>query len=208
MTETHYKVYTDGLETYYAQHAQSDPSDVNNTTRGDTFSITLKFPKDTSLTIPSGGSTTINTGETSVQSNIVVNGTLTVNGVLVVYESITNNGEINNNGEIIRLENPREALYSYDQHAGSYSILETLSNKRAFSTRLPTNTAYESLVVGIEPATDLQDKNISGVWGLVTNITDGRTRPLTNNTIEIELEILAQYDEYNTIDDVTTDLEV
>jgi len=63
-------------------------------------------------------------------------------------------------------------------------------------------------VVGIEPAQELQTQSVQGVWGLISGITDNRSRPLTNPQIALEVRILDEFGEYSDITSVQSDLRV
>jgi len=43
---------------------------------------------------------------------------------------------------------------------------------------------------------------------LISNITDARTRALTNDVITLEIDVLAELSEYSDIESVQTDLEI
>jgi len=211
----YYKIYTERY-TFYAQHVQTDPSDTNNRTRGGTATFDLQIQKqpDDNLTISSGSSKTISSGETVAVQDLVVedNATLTINGTLTAHGTVNNSGTINTqDGTLNVLGRPPNAfakLLEYDRHAGSYSLESTLDNTQRYKERLPTSPNVQSLVVGLEPATELQNDDIEGKWGLISNVTDSRTRATTNNVITVEIDILADFVEYSDVNSVQTDLAI
>jgi len=193
---TRFVIQTKSNGVFLAEYATNSASEVNNQTRGATATFELEVQEDRPLTIESGETYTIDSGETEYYTNVTVNGTLTVNGELFTNE-LTNNGTINNNGTItVRTGyvNDVGELLSYDRFSGSYTPLETLGNKYPYSERI--DNSIDSLVFGVEPSDQLQTEYVNGVWGIVDNITDSRNQPLSTNRITIDLTILAQLDEY------------
>jgi len=87
-------------------------------------------------------------------------------------------------------------LLEFDRHAGSYSLNPTLGNDRKYRENIPSSANINSLLVGINPATELTNEDIAGVWGLVSNASDNRTRALTNPVVSLEITILSEYSEY------------
>lgn len=208
---TWYKVYLDGFE-FYVRHVQSDPSDINNRTRGGATPFNLSVPQSPdNLVISSGETHTVEAGTVEVWNDVTVDGELTVNGILVVYGTLDSvDGTVNSeHGTIDTLtQNPFSRLLAHDRHAGSYTLTETLGNAQKYKERLPASPNINSLVVGLEPATDLSDRDIAGKWGLISNVTDNRTRALTNPVVTLEIDILAEYSEFNDVAAVKTDLEI
>lgn len=99
-------------------------------------------------------------------------------------------------------------LLEYQRHAGSYTINDTLSNTQQYRLTIPDSANIGSLLWGIEPDTGLSNRHITGVWGLVSSITDGRTTALTHPVLEVELDVLAEYGEYASRSDVETALKI
>jgi len=214
MSDVYYQIHTESNGVLIGQWAETDPEQLNNRTRGSTATFDLHVPTDSDdLTVASGTSQTIPAGETRIVRNLVVesNATLTVNGLLIVQgtSNVEETGQIDGTGTIDILSGSADVidtLLSYDRHAGSYTLSGTLNNTQRYKERLPANPNVESLVVGLEPASGL--RNIAGKWGLISNVSDNRTRPLTNPLISLEIDILADYAEYSTITDLQTDLEI
>ncbi len=192
----YYKVET-SQGVLYAQHVQSDPADINNRTRGDGLEINLSVPQS-DLTISTD--TTIGASEFVVTQNLtvesgnelIINGTLIVHGTVNTEENATidtQDGTLN----ILSIGDPQNALLDYDRHAGSYTLSNTLNNTQRYKERLPNSPNVSTLVVGLEPATELQNDEIAGKWGLISNVTDSRTRALTNPLVTLEIDILGDF---------------
>lgn len=212
MSQTWYKVYLDGFG-LYAQHVQSDPSDINNRTRGGTLPITLSVPENVTqdLVVSSGDTYTVESGTIEIWNDVTVDGTLTVNGILVVYGTLNSvDGTVNSvDGTVANQSaNPFTKLLDHDRHAGSYTLNGTLGNTQRYKERLPSSPNINSLVVGLEPATDIANREVAGKWGLIGNVTDNRTRPFTNPVVTLEIDILADFSEYADVTAVKTDLEI
>jgi len=206
-----YKVYLDGFS-FYARHVQSDPSSTNNRTRGGGAEFNLSVPQNPgNLTVASGETYVVESGTIQVWNDVTVDGTLTVDGILVVYGTLNSvNGTVNSaDGTVANQSaNPFTKLLDHDRHAGSYTLNGTLGNAQKYKERLPASPNINSLVVGVEPATGLQDRDIAGKWGLISNVTDDRTRPLTNPVVTLEIDILADFSEYSDVTSVKNDLEI
>jgi len=211
MTQTWYNVYLDGFG-FSAKHVQSDPAEINNRTRGSSTTFNLYVPENPDdLVVASGETYEVPSGTVQVWNNITVDGTLTVNGLLVVYGTVNSvDGTVNVvGGGINNLStNPATELLKYGRHAGSYSLTETLNNTQRYKERLPSSPNINSLVVGLEPATDLQKRSVRGKWGLISNVTDNRTRPFTNPVVSLEIDILADYAEYSDVTAIQNDLAI
>jgi hypothetical protein len=198
--------------TLTAEHAQSDPNELNNRTRGSTATFDFLIPLGTTtLTVASGDTYTVSAGTTEKYNNADIDGTLVIEDTaeLVIFGTLDNDGTINNNGSLTLTSGTAGGfanLIDYDRHAGSYSLNETLNNTQRYKERLPSNANISSLVVGIEPAGELQNKEVQGKWGLISNVTDNRTRALTNPVLTLEIDILADYTEYSSVSDVQTNL--
>jgi hypothetical protein len=121
------------------------------------------------------------------------NGTITGSGTLKVNEKFA--------FELADVE-------QYSTYAGKYSLNETLGSAQKYTELLPDTAGIDSLLVSVEPSSTLQDKTINGYWGLIENITDTRNRPLSNNQVDMTIQILAPKDEYSDRTAVQSDLEV
>lgn len=99
-----------------------------------------------------------------------------------------------------RFEVPKSELtklFDYQRYAGGFTTYQEENTDYFYLEHLPDTATVESLVVGIEPSTDLED--ITGVWGLVTSVNDVRNSPLNTNQVEIELYVFAQFATFDTI---------
>jgi len=190
-----------------ATFAASDPAELNNVTRGETTTLNLYFTEN-KLLVESGEAHTVPSGGIEVYDEVENNGTLTVDGELIAYTKLENNGMINNNGTISVVANGLEKLLAdYNRVAGDFAVIESITSAQNFREQIDSNVV-NSLVVGIEPAQELQTQSVQGVWGLISGITDSRSRPLTNPQIALEVRILDEFGEYSDITSVQSDLRV
>ena len=93
----------------------------------------------------------------------------------------------------------RDNLLEYQRHAGSYTINDTLNNTRRYRETIPGNTAVESLLIGIEPNSELKAAGVRGFYGLVRSISDARTPAFTNPAVNLEVDVAAGYSEYSSL---------
>ena len=209
MVKTSWTVRTESNVDFVSDGILSDPSETNVITRGDTATYVLNNTQ-TMLTVPEGETYTIKSGETERYVTVVVNGTLEINGTLEV-EEIDVNGNITGSGT---LATGTESAFDFDDlepystYAGKFSLMETLGSKQPYNELLPSSVDINTLLVAVIPNSDLQSKNVNGYWGLIENITDDRNRPLSNTRVELEITVLAPFDEYADHAAVQTDLEV
>jgi len=197
-------------QTFYISFIETDPNEANNRTKGATVALSLTPLDGETLTVNSGETYTVESGTLEAYNVVDNDGTIVVesNATLVVYETFYNDGTVQNDGTV---KTPQESvgdLFQYDRHAGNYALENTLKNNYYYKERIPTNANIGSLVVGIEPDNSLQSDKIGGVWGLVDNVIDERNPILATPQIGLEVTILAEYSEYNSVSDVQTDLEI
>ena len=209
MVNTEFTLGTGQNTAIIANGIVSDPSETNTITRGDTATYTfLNALKQ--LKIDVGETYTVPSGETERYDLVVVDGTLEINGTLEADE-VDNNGTITGSGTLKVNEKFAFELADVEQYstyAGKYSLNETLGSAQKYNELLPDTAGIDSLLVSVEPSSDLQDKTINGYWGLIENITDTRNRPLSNNQVDMTIQILAPKDEYSDRTAVQSDLEV
>jgi hypothetical protein len=105
-------------------------------------------------------------------------------------------------------ESTLDTLLAYDRHAGSYALQGTNKNTQRYKERLPSGANINSLVIGLEPDTELQNDDIVGKWGLISDVADSRSQALTNPVATIEIDVLADYSEYADVTAVQNDLEI
>jgi len=207
---TEYTLHTADTQ-FRAEHIQTDPSDANNRTRGDTATFDIHLSGLGDLVVPSGDTYTVSAGTTEIVGDVDLDGTLVIEdtATLIVYGIFDNDGTLINNVTPKAFSNGQLGyLLGYDRHSGSYTLRGTLNHTQRYKERLPDAPNRDSLVVGIEPSDSLEDRNVIGKWGLISNVTDSRTRALTNPVVTVEVDILADYDEYSTISDVQNALAI
>lgn len=198
---TNFKIRTKSNGLLVGKFATNDPAEVNNITRGDTASFELHFDDSGSdLVVNSNESYTVESGTVEGFDGIIVNsgGELTINGELI-GNSLTNNGTINNNGTLTINAGTitgYDTLLEYDEFAGKYSLSETLNSEQRYKERLPTGINIDSLVLEITPSPDLQSEHIEGIWGIIENVSDDRPSALSINRITVEVQILAELEQY------------
>jgi len=209
MVDTTFTIHKAGGTTVIADAATSAPRDSNRINRRETVSYTFRNLV-TRLSVESGESMTIPSGETRTVDVADVSGTLTVDGRLECDGLVVQGGTLTGSGTVD--VNERYALElvdlrRYREFAGEFSVLDTLNATKKFSETID-ETVLSTLVVGIEPSDELQARGIPGVWGLVEQIRDERSAPLNRNGLSIRVRVLAPFSEYTTISDVTTTLKL
>lgn len=199
--------------------------DVNGTIRIDQLSIEDGSTLDADVTAVDLGGETIAVDETLYKTEVIVPAgeTLTVNGTLET-EAITINGTVDGTGEIDIQDFDRtptdgvvdvnekytlelEDVNKFAPFAGKYSIAETLSANQFYRENIDT-TEIDTLLVGVEPDTDLQDNDIRGYWGLIDRIQDNRNQPLGTIRVGLDITVLAPYSDFNDHTDVQNSLEL
>jgi hypothetical protein len=187
MTNILFRIQTVSNGEILSKFAVSDPQTI---VRGETAEFSLSFDFDdlvvsSSVTIPPGTERRVASVTIRDRGELNVEGTLTVVG----------------DGQL-------DTVQDYGLHAGSYSVLETLSNRFKFRDRLPSSAPINSLLVKIEPATDLQNRDVDGCYGLITGVTDERPRSLTTSRATVQVDVLARLSEFSTLTDAKNALEV
>jgi len=99
-------------------------------------------------------------------------------------------------------------LRSLADYAGQYAPIPSVNGVQNYLSQLPSRATVNSLLVGIEPDSDLQNQGINGVWGLVDRGADERNQPLSNHAYTLEVRVLSEYSEYADHNAVQSDLEV
>lgn len=133
---------------------------------------------------------------------LVIDGTLQAN-------EVDNNGTIDNNGTLrtVGSGGAISKLLAYDDFAGKYSLLEMLNGIQKYREQIPSD-AVDSIVIGIEPSQTLKNRNITGVWAIIDDITDTRPAALSDTRLEFSVTILAEYSEYDDHSALEADLNV
>lgn len=206
--QTGYTVYINDNTTLEADVVTSSLSVSNQIARGESVEITLR---DVDLQLIVGDGETVVIDDTQEINRVKINsgGTLTVDGTLRADE-LGNQGTLNVNGTLTVSESvgvELEGIRQYREYAGNATLTETIDGTQRFSETIDTG-ALDSLVIGIEPNSDLKNRGIPGVWGVVDSVSDSRNRQFSTNAITLSLKVLAPYSEYNTVSGVTNDLRI
>jgi len=127
--------------------------------------------------------------EGTLQANIVVNG-----GLVTVTT-----------GEIIATSDGLNQLLQYGDYGGAYSQQETISSRVKIKERLPTDADVDSLILSIEPSDTLKNKDVTGIWAVVDEVTDTRPLSLSTSRLELSVTVLAELSEYSTRYDLEAD---
>jgi len=88
--------------------------------------------------------------------------------------------------------------------AADYGLTEV--NVPWYREQLPARAAVDSLVVQLEPSTELSSYDVPGFWGLVTGGDDSRETTLSQERLVLELVVLADADQYTDHTDIENDL--
>lgn len=132
--------------------------------------------------------------------------TLTINGTLQ-GEKLVNNGTVDNNGTlIIDGGDTQGVINAFIEWAGQYNTLTMVNGVRKYSDRTPTSAAVDTLLIGIEPDTALQNQEVNGVWGLVESFEDARDAPLAQGRYSVSVFVLGEYGDYTDHSAVETEL--
>jgi len=204
---TEFEVHTSDTESIVADFVLSDPSEINTIARGETATYTFGEVLK-SLTVDAGKTVTIESGEDVKYDFVTVNGTLVINGELTA-DQVDNNGRIDLNGTLNVNEKfgfELAEIEIYSTYAGKFNVSETLASQQRYSENIPSSAEIDTLLVGVEPKGSLTDETLNGYWGLIENVTDERVRALSNNEVEIQIRVLAPYDEYANHTAVENDL--
>lgn len=187
----------------------NSPREINRLTRGETATLRLLDPSDT-LLVQTGDTVTISQGDTETYDIVEVESgaTLDIDGTLNINERLINNGTVDNDGTISIQDGEKSDVTEYARYAGKYTVAETLGSEQKYRERLPSDASVSSLLVKFEPESSLQDRQIPGVFGLISAVTDTRPPALSQNEFEVEIQILTTTQEYSTLTDVRNDLEV
>jgi hypothetical protein len=88
--------------------------------------------------------------------------------------------------------------------AADYGLTE--ANVPWYREQLPARADVDSLVVQLEPSTELSSYDVPGFWGLVTGGDDSRETTLSQERLVLELFVLADSDQYTDHTAIETDL--
>lgn len=208
MTDTTYKVHTKSNGTLIGEFNSAGP---NITTRGQDVEFTLWLPpSDSDLVV----SDSVTIAGTNAYDTITVEsgGTLTITGTGNVYTGeVANNGTIDNQGTLVinsSFKGSFENVIQYGDYAGKTTTVELLSGEHRYREFVSASPDIDSLLVGIEPSNDLQNKDITGVWGVISGVSDPRGPALNTHRYTITITILAEYSEFSDHNSAETTLKV
>jgi hypothetical protein len=88
--------------------------------------------------------------------------------------------------------------------AADYGLTE--ANVPWYREQLPARADVDSLVVQLDPSTELSSYDVPGFWGLVTGGDDSRESTLSQERLVLELFVLAAADQYTDHTAIETDL--
>jgi len=208
MVDTSFQIHTKNQGTIVARHTDSNPYKL---TRGDTITLNLWLP-DSEDDLLVSSNTTIEDGAVYGSVTIEPGATLSVPiGGTLYAGTITNNGTIDNDGTIVindGITNGWEDMREYGDYAGSYTTIEKLNGDYNYREFIPSAASVDSLLIGVEPSSDLKNKDLNGVWGLVDSVSDTRNTALNIDSYEYTIRILAEYSEYADHPTAETNLKV
>lgn len=158
-------------------------ADWPTVTRGETVTLRFWFDSDNTddtLLVEDGESYTVGAGDTETYQRVIVEdgGTLTVNGTL----NATEDG-------LFR-------LLQYLDWAGAVATGQGENHVPWYRDQLPGGYV-PTLALGFEPHGDLQERSVTGLWGVVVGGSDERNAPLTNWQVELDVFVLAEFREYS-----------
>lgn len=164
--------------------ATSLTSDWPTVTRSETQTLRFWFNNPDvrdSLVIEDGESHTIPSGESETYRRLVIEdgGSLTVDGDLTIEAG------------------GLWTLLQYLDYAGAVATGEDGAHVPWYRSQLDSRADVGSLVLGIEPSSDIEDRSVTGLWGVVTGGRDVRNSTLTNWQLELEVFVLAEYREHS-----------
>jgi len=199
--------------------------DVNGEIKIDTLEIDGGTVDIDSERLDLGGET-IPDGTTRYESPVIVPSgeTLEIDGVLETKDIVID-GTVTGEGELKVIDDGRpnttgvldvnekyaiglDDVQDYTPYTGDYTISETLVSTQKYVENLSSDAQINTLLVGVEPDTNLSDEEIRGYWGLIQNITDDRTQALSNTRVTLDIDVLAPFENYADHTAVQNDLEL
>jgi len=189
-------IHRENGNTIVVEALLNEPSGVNQLTRGETAELTVFEAEERLITLTDK---TIETGEVKNLSAVIIdeNATLTVNGTLNTGRIEIINGTLDNNGTVtVDGETGGMDILTYADRAGSFATQNTLDATVKFREFLPDTGDLTSLLVGVEPANDLQEEDIPGIWGLIESVEDARRPVLNAEEITVEIRVLSRWQDF------------
>jgi hypothetical protein len=206
MPQTYLEIRTRG-ENIWAAGATTPPDAVNRLRRGDVATVALRFPR-TARTISTD--TTVATSAQLVADTLTVESgtTLTIDsgGVVIVYDTLDNNGTVDTDGTLVVVDDSLPRALDFGQFAGSFTTRRLRAGEIRYHERVPSSAAVDSVLVGINPAPDLTE--VRGVWGLVSDVRDRRNTTLQRPVVQLEVTVLADFDDFADLNAVKDTFEV
>lgn len=208
--QIHWKVQSKDNGTFVANANFANPNQIR---RGGTASFTFDIPDADSFNTDKtySSDTTVPTAEVVTWNDVTIDSgvTVTVDGVLQAT-SITVNGtlDVTSTGEVITSTADFGLVQLFREWAGSKAQQRMLDGAVKAKSQLPANISLSSIIVGIEPAGDLKDSDIRGVWAILDRVDDGRVPALTNNEYRFEATVLASFDDYGDHPGLEADLQL
>lgn len=89
-----------------------------------------------------------------------------------------------------------DVVKKYRDYDGSVSVNELLNGDARYRDYIPTGATVSSLLVGIEPSTDLQNKDVPGIWGVIEELQDRRNTALSTNRLSVSVRVLSPFERY------------
>lgn len=104
-------------------------------------------------------------------------------------------------GGVYTAQDRYESILDYirSAHLSTINLYETQGRPR-YEERLPDAATVDSLVVDIQPGDDVHD--VDAVWAIVTGGTDVTSPIAASYQLELEVVPLAEYDVYDSRQDV------
>lgn len=204
---TGYTIHTAG--TSVIPPPDYNTANPNDWTRGSTTPFTFEFGQFTD-TLTVSGSHTVSSGESEVYRTVTVEvgGTLTIESDATLQcDFLDDQGTVDNQGNLLIIGSDG-AFREYAEYAGKYTTNRTLNSNEAYKDFIPTTLNIDSLVWGIEPDQSLKDDDIVGIYGLVDSVQNQRNMPLSTNRYQVDIYVLALFDEYENIQTLQEDLEL
>lgn len=195
------------MANYYKLHtknngavvARGNYTSTNAATVGASNNYTFHILKDRGDKTFSSDDTTPS-NKAHLYGNVTINSgvTLTVNGTLLCT-TLTVNGTLDNNGTVTvdsDLEGDIATILPYSEWAGNYNTNTMIDGTIKYTDRIPSGESVNSIVLGIEPASDLEGKDVTPVWALIDSVNDQRTGPLGTDRVALDVTVLANYADY------------
>lgn len=101
-----------------------------------------------------------------------------------------------------------DRLIAYADYADAVNYDINRQRLASYREHVPSRAPVNSLVVGLEPADDLRDQGIVGVWGLVVAGDAPMRRFGDRARVDLEIFVLDEYQEWDDLAAVAAEFEV